>query len=135
MREDLFLQTALELASLSPIEDRNKIADRVAASREVVQRPTSLDEGGAFSDPAAYAAALAQARKELKQVKSENERLQRVAEASQGSGWVRFGAWLGDRSARRIMEMDAENSSIQPPDGKVERGGKDNPDEVGNKEP
>ncbi|MFM8459645.1 MAG: glycosyltransferase, partial [Chthoniobacterales bacterium] len=31
LREDLFLQTALELASLSPIEDRNKIADRVAA--------------------------------------------------------------------------------------------------------
>ncbi|MFM8718341.1 MAG: glycosyltransferase family 2 protein [Chthoniobacterales bacterium] len=135
LREDLFLQTALELASLSPIEDRNKIADRVAASKEVVQRPTSLDDGGAFSDPAAYAAALAQTREELKQVKNENERLQRVAEASQGSGWVRFGAWLGDRSARRIMEMDAEENSVQPPDGKVESGGKNNPDEVGNKEP
>jgi hypothetical protein len=38
----------------------------------------------------------------------ENERLGRIATAAQGSGWVRFGAWLGERSARRMMELEQE---------------------------
>jgi hypothetical protein len=33
-----------------------------------------------------------------------------IAEAAQGSGWVRFGAWLGERSARRMMELEEEET-------------------------
>ncbi|MFM8459776.1 MAG: hypothetical protein ACKOB0_12720, partial [Chthoniobacterales bacterium] len=128
----------LQLASLAPTDEMVKTADRLSSSSDVLETPShlrALRESEAFADPTAYAAALEQARRELAQLKAEHERLARVAEAAQGSGWVRFGAWLGDRSARRIMEMDAEENSVQPPDGKVESGSKNNPDEVGNKEP
>lgn len=135
LREDLFAQASLELASLAPQEEKLKVADRFAAAKELLQKPSHLRDGDSFADPAAYVTALARAREELKSLKSENRRLQRVAAASQGSGWVRFGAWLGERSARRIMEMDAEENSVQSPDGKVERSGEDNPDEIRNKKP
>jgi len=138
LREDLFAQAALQLASLAPTDEMVKTADRLSSSSDVLETPShlrALRESEAFADPTAYAAALEQAREELAQLKAEHERLARVAEAAQDSGWVRFGAWLGDRSARRIMEMDAEENSIQPPDGKVESGGKDHPDEVGNEQP
>jgi hypothetical protein len=138
LREDLFAQAALQLASLAPTDEMVKTADRLSASSDVLETPShlrALRESEAFADPTSYAAALEQAREELAQLKAEHERLTRVAEAAQDSGWVRFGAWLGDRSARRIMEMDAEEYLIQPPDGKVESGGKDHPHEVGNKQP
>lgn len=136
LREDLFSQAALELASLSSHDDQLKVADRFGGSKELLQKPAHLREDATFADPVAYAAALSRAREELAEVKAENERLARVAGAAQDSGWVRFGAWLGDRSARRIMEMDAEEKeSLQPPDGKVESGGENDPDKVGNKEP
>jgi hypothetical protein len=34
--------------------------------------------------------------------------------AAQDSGWVRFGAWIGDRSARRIMELEQEDEVPEP---------------------
>lgn len=138
LREDLFARAALHLASLAPAEDMVKIVDRLSASGdagEPLQQAQGTREKEALADPIAYATALAQARSELQSLKSENERLQRVADASQESGWVRFGAWLGDRGARRIMEMDAEENSIQPPNGEVERGGENNPQQIRNEQP
>lgn len=139
LREDLFAQAALQLASLAPPEETLKIADRFASSGDLLELPMHLQglrESVSFADPAAYAAALSQTREELAHLKTEQERFSRVAQAAQDSGWVRFGAWLGERSARRIMELDAEEeSSLQAPDGKVQRGGENNPHEIGNKEP
>lgn len=138
LREDLFARAALHLASLAPAEDMVKIVDRLSASGdagEPLQQLQGTRDKETLADPIAYVTALAQARSELQGLKSENERLQRVADASQGSGWVRFGAWLGDRGARRIMEMDAEENSIQPPNGEVECGGENNPQQIGNEQP
>jgi len=139
LREDLFAQAALQLASLAPGEEMLKTAERFAATGDLQDIPTHLQdlrEGLPFADPATYAAALANARSELSQVREENARLSRVADAAQESGWVRFGAWLGDRGARRIMEMETEEeTSVQPPDGEVEGGGKNNPQQVGNEQP
>ena len=139
LREDLFTQAALQLASMSSPENIIKVADHFSASSELLESPTHLNalrKGEAFADPASYAAALAKARAELAELRAEHERSLRVADAAQDSGWVRFGAWLGDRSARRIMEMDAEeNTSVQSPNGEVEGGGKNNPDQVGHQHP
>lgn len=138
LREDLFARAALHLASLAPAEDMVKIVDRLAASGDALETQQNVQvttDKEALADPIAYVTALAQARSELQRLKSENERLQRVADASQESGWVRFGAWLGDRGARHIMEMDAEESSIQLPNGKVEGGGENDPQQVGNEQP
>jgi hypothetical protein len=139
LREDLFTQAALQLASMSSPENITKVADHFSASGELLGEPTHLSalrKGEAFADPASYAAALVKARAELTELRAEHERSLRVADAAQDSGWVRFGAWLGDRSARRIMEMDAEeNASVQPPNGEVEGGGENNPDQVGHQQP
>jgi len=139
LREDLFAQAALQLASSASPEEMVRVTDRLGASNDILEMPMhlrALREGAAFADPAAYASALSQARGELAQLKAEHERLARVADAAQESGWVRFGAWLGERSARRIMEMDAEETnSLQPPDREVESRGEDNPDKIGNKQP
>lgn len=139
LREDLFAQAALQLASLAAPEDVVKTTDRYSSSSDLLEMPMhlrELREGDAFADRAAYAAALAQARVEMAELKAENERLQRVAEAAQDSGWVRFGAWLGDRSARRIMEVEeGVEVSLQPPNGKVKSGGEQDPGQIGNKQP
>ncbi len=139
LREDLFTQAALQLASMSSQENILKVADHFSASSELLEPPThlrALRKSEAFADPASYAAALVKARAELAALRTEHERSLRVADAAQDSGWVRFGAWLGDRSARRIMEMDAEEkASVQPPNGEVESGGENNPDQVGHQQP
>jgi hypothetical protein len=139
LREDLFTQAALQLASMSSPENITKVGDHFSASGELLGEPTHLSalrKGEAFADPASYAAALVKARAELAGLRAEHERSLRVADAAQDSGWVRFGAWLGDRSARRIMEMDAEeNASVQPPNGEVEGGGENNPDQVRHQHP
>jgi hypothetical protein len=59
-------------------------------------------------DVTGYASALRKTREKLREALDENERLGRIATAAQGSGWVRFGAWLGERSARRMMELEQE---------------------------
>ena len=139
LREDLFTQAALQLASMSSHESIIKVSDHFSASGDLLGAPTHLSalrKGEAFADPASYAAALVKARAELAGLRAEHARSLRVADAAQDSGWVRFGAWLGDRSARRIMEMDAEeNASVQPPNGEVEGGGENNPDQVGHQQP
>lgn len=137
LREDLFTQAVMQLAALAAPQDTTKALERLSGASDFLDTPIhlrTLRESADAADPAAYAAALAKTRTELAELREDHARLERVAHAAQDSGWVRFGAWLGERSARRIMEMDAEDS-LQPPDGKVEGGGEDHPDQVGHKQP
>ena len=139
LREDLFAQTALQLASLAPPEEMAKITERLAETGALPEPPShlrKLRESPAYADPVAYAAALAKTRAELAALREDHKRLTRVAAAAQGSGWVRFGAWLGDHSARRIMEMEEEEkTSVQSPNGKIESRGEHDPDKVRNQKP
>lgn len=139
LREDLFLQAALQLTSLAAPAETAKAIERVTSASNLPETPPflrELRESGTPTDPAAYAAALAKTRAELAALRDEHARVGRVAAAAQSSGWVRLGAWLGERSARRIMEMEAEEKeSLQPPDGEVEGRGENNPDQIGNKQP
>lgn len=139
LREDLFTQAAMLLASQSDPAQMNEAIERLGGARDFIEPPPYLRDfraGEPSADPAAYAAALAKTRAELAALREEHRRLQRVADAAQESGWVRFGAWIGDGGARRIMEMDeAEENSVQSPNGEVEGGGKNNPNQVGNEKP
>ena len=139
LREDIFAQATMNLAAAADPDNVAEVVERLSGAKDFVAPPAHLKDlrtDESYADAAAYAAALAKTRGDLKDLQAEHQRLARVADAAQESGWVRFGAWLGDRSARRIMEMEKEeNASIQPPDGEVEGGGENNPDEVGNKEP
>ena len=139
LREDLFEQLVLRLASALPVNDTLPIVDEIMRSRDVQTQPAHLRAllGGADPlDLASYAANLLRTREELQKMSDENERLTRIAAAAQESGWVRFGAWIGERSSRLIMEMDEpDESALQPPDGKVKSGGEANPQQVGNEQP
>lgn len=139
LREDLFTQAALQLASAAVPSEVTKALERITGASGFLDVPPYLRDlraSAAAADPAAYAAALAKTRAELAALREDHARLLRIANASQGSGWVRLGAWLGERSARRIMEMEEDESgSLQPPNGKVQGGGENNPDEVRNKHP
>jgi hypothetical protein len=116
VREDLFQQLVMQLAaSVAPDEARSAIA-AILRSHEAQSPPThwqALLEGKDPLDLAAYADALQRNREELREAREENERLGAIAEAAQQSGWVRFGAWAGDRGARRIMELEEKTA----PDG------------------
>jgi hypothetical protein len=109
LREDLFQQAVLRLASQAPPEDVRAVTTEVLRSREAQTVPAhwaALLEGKDPLDLAGYADALRRTRDKLQEELEENERLGKIAEAAQGSGWVRFGAWLGERSARRMMELE-----------------------------
>ena len=111
LREDLFQQAVLRLASLAPVEDVQSVTAEVLRSREAQNAPAhwqALLDGKDPLDLAGYADALRRTREKLEDALDENERLGKIAEAAQGSGWVRLGAWLGERSARRMMEMEQE---------------------------
>ena len=109
LREDLFQQAILRLASLASAEDVQAVTTEVLRSREAQTVPAhweALLEGRDPLDLAGYADALRRTRQKLEDAREENERLAKIAEAAQDSGWVRLGAWLGERSARRMMEME-----------------------------
>lgn len=118
LREDLFQQSLLRLASEHSIEDAQAALDETLRSRDAGRSAAhwaDLLEGGAALDLAGYAAALRKAREELATARDEVQRFKAVADAAQASGWVRLGAWLGDRSARRIMEVQEENLGTTKP--------------------
>jgi hypothetical protein len=101
----------LRLASLASPDDIRAVTAEVIRSREASVVPAhwaALFEGRDPLDLAGYAAALRRTRDKLDDARSENERLKKIADAAQGSGWIRFGAWLGERSARRMMELEQE---------------------------
>jgi hypothetical protein len=121
LREDLFQQALLRLASLASPEDIRAVTAEVVRSREASIVPAhwaALFEGRDPLDLAGYASALRRTREKLDDARSENERLTTIADAAQGSGWVRFGAWLGERSARRMMELeeDEEETAVEEKD-------------------
>jgi hypothetical protein len=96
------------------------MAGEIIRARDAQNLPAHLEDAaqtGVALDLPAYAAALQKARAELAEAQRENRRLAKIAATIQGSGWVRFGAWVGDRSARRMMEMDEEQSpeTTSPP--------------------
>lgn len=114
LREDLFQQLVLQLAAAAAPEDTQAALSPILRSHEAQTMPAHWEELLEGRDPldlAAYADALRRARAKLDEVRAENERLRVVAGAAQDSGWVRFGAWLGDRGARRIMQLEEEQSS------------------------
>lgn len=115
VREDLWQQLVLQLAAAVPSEEAQAALAAVLRSYEAQSKPAhweALYEGQDPLDLSAYADALRRTREKLAQTRDENTRLQVIAEAAQDSGWVRFGAWLGDRGARRIMELEeAEEAS------------------------
>lgn len=111
VREDLFQQFILRLASTATPEEAQAVLSEILRSHESQTPPAhwaALLDGQDPLDLAGYADALRRARGKLEQAREENDRLRRIAEVAQDSGWVRFGAWLGDRGARRIMELEEE---------------------------
>jgi len=111
VREDLFQQFILRLASAAAPEDGQATLQEILRSYEAQTAPAhwaALLEGGDPLDLAGYADALRRTREKLAAAREELDRLRIIAEAAQGSGWVRFGAWLGERSARRLMELEEE---------------------------
>lgn len=117
VREDLFLQAVLCLAADAGPERKAAALGTILRSREAQTVPvhwSDLFDGRDPFDVAGYAAALQRARTELDRVAEENRRLRQIAEAAQASAWVRFGAWLGEQCARRVMELEEEDASAPP---------------------
>lgn len=111
VREDLFQQLVLRLAAAAAPESAQAVLSEILRSHESRSAPAhwaALLEGRDPLDLAGYADALRRTREELAEARAENDRLRQVAGAAQNSGWVRFGAWLGDRASRRMMEMEEE---------------------------
>ena len=113
VREDLFQQFVLRLASAAAPEESQAVLAEILRSHESQTAPAhwaELLEGQDPLDLTAYADALRRAREKLTDAREDNQRLRQIAEAAQGSGWVRFGAWLGDRGSRRMMELEEEEA-------------------------
>lgn len=114
LREDLFQQVVLRAASTARPEDIHDTVSGILRSHAAQALPahqSAMMEGADPLDFAAYISALARTREQLDAAEAENRRLHAIATAAQGSGWVRFGAWLGERSARRMMEMEATDDT------------------------
>jgi hypothetical protein len=111
-REDLFQQIIMQLAASANPEETQAVLTATLRSHEAQNPPAhwaALLEGHNPLDLAGYADALRRTREKLDETREEKERLGRIAEAAQDSGWVRFGAWIGDRGARRMMELEQED--------------------------
>ena len=139
LRADIFMQQLLRMASLVHTEAMEEVRDQISIARDLSPMPLYLRDLLRSGDPlnaSSYATALAAVRAELADERRETARLNKIAKASQDSGWVRFGAWLGDRGARNIMEMEAaeRESALQAPNGKVQSSGEGHPEPVGNKQ-
>lgn len=116
-REDLFQQVILRLAAESEPATMQAAADEVLRSHEAQTVPAHLQDLMASGNPldiAAYARALREAHAELASLREDNHRLARIAGSVQDSGWIRLGAWLGERSSRRMMEMDTPENGSAP---------------------
>lgn len=117
VREDLWQQLVLQLAAAAPSEEAQAALTAILRSYEAQTKPAhwdALHEGQDPLDLSAYADALRRTRGKLEETRGENARLQVIADAAQDSGWVRFGAWLGDRGARRVMELEEAEEETAP---------------------
>lgn len=138
LREDLFQQMILRLASLASTEDAEQAMEETFRSIEAQSTPPhwrALHKGADPLDFAAYAAALKKTQDQLAEAEAQRDRLTGIALAAQESGWVRFGAWIGERSSRQMLEMDQAVSTIPQPNAEVQSGGETNPEEVGHEQP
>lgn len=121
LREDLFLQAALQLASLAEPGEVSSAIERVTGTGGIIETPAflrALREGPADADPAAYTAALARARADLAELGEEHSRMSKIVEVARNSGWVQFAAWLGDRNARKVLEMEEGEAAPAPEGGR-----------------
>lgn len=117
-REDLFQQIILQLAAAAGPEDSEDVLSSTLRSHEALNPPAHWEALLGGQDPldlVAYADALRRTHQKLDDAEEEKERLEKIAEAAQDSGWVRFGAWIGDRSARRIMELEPKDKAPDQP--------------------
>jgi len=117
LREDLFQQLVLQLASAADAETAQVALGAILRSREANNTPAhwpALFAGVDRLDLPGYADALRRTREKLADRDQENARLERIAEAAKSSGWVRFAAWMGDRGARRILELEEEDAPPAP---------------------
>jgi hypothetical protein len=117
-REDLFQQIILQLAAAASPEDSQAVLTSILRSHEAQNPPAHWEALLGGQDPldlAAYADALRRTREKLDDAREEKERLGKIAKAAQDSGWVRFGAWIGDRGARRIMELEPNDEAPDQP--------------------
>lgn len=134
LREDVFQQLLLRLAATVDPDTARDALQQIMRSREAQTAPVHWLEMMAdhdLADPLAYATALHKAREELAVLQAENRRLGAIAQEAQNSGWVRFGAWLGERSARRVMEIEeAALSPVHPPDAKIQSGSEGDPEQI-----
>jgi len=119
VREDLFQQAVLRLAATSGPEATQAALTEVLRTREASTPPAhwaALFDGKDPLDLTGYAGALRRTREKLEDALEENEQLGKIAAAAKESGWVRFGAWLGNRGARKIMELEAEEEEPEEAD-------------------
>ncbi len=119
LREDLFQQVVLRLAASADEDAWQSAVAEVLRSREAQTMPahwTELLEGADPLDLAGYAQALRRTRAELAGVSAEKQRLGQIATAAQACGWVQFGAWIGERHARRVMELEESEKAAPPKD-------------------
>ena len=101
----------MRASAFVPPEEAQAVLTEILRSYEAQTPPAhwaGLLEGGDPLDLAGYADALRRTHEKLITAREENDRLRQIAEAAHESGWVRFGAWLGDRSARKMMELEEE---------------------------
>ena len=112
LREDIFQQVILRLASNATADESWDAAKEILRSRDAQTTPaylSTLIKGSDTLDMVAYAQALQRTRETLAKTEEDKNELHRIAEAAQGSGWIRFGAWLGERGARRMMQLEEED--------------------------
>ena len=135
VREDLFQQVALCLASAADEESVEALVRKISNSLGASTPPAHLEDlisGGDTTDIPAYAAALRRTKELLAAAEADNSRLSKIARAAGESGWIRFGAWLGNRSARQMLEMDElRESGLAATDRQLQAPSKSRPQPVG----
>lgn len=135
VREDLFQQVALCLASAADEESVEALVQKISGSLGASTLPPHLEaliSGGDTLDVPAYAATLHRTREALAAAEAENARLSKIARAAGDSGWIRFGAWLGNRSARKMLEMDEiREFGLSTPESQLQSTSRSRPQPVG----
>lgn len=121
LRADIFQQTLLRLASTLEPEQAQQALSETLRSHKSAAPPMYWDEltSDHLPDKIAYIEALQQSRQALQGALAEIRRLTAISNAAQSSGWIRLGAWLGERDARRIMEMEKTDNVVEKPNNGI----------------
>lgn len=121
LREDLFLQAALQLAALADPGEVSSAIERVTGTGGLIETPPFLRalRDGTVADPTAYTLALAKVRAELAELREDHSRMSNIVEAARRSGWVQFAAWLGDQNTRKVLEMEEDDDPNASAKGQI----------------